>query len=119
MKTNKDKSSLRKMIITGVAGVVIASGLTGLIGCKDEKGKESDTQTVKVSDYGTFLQDNRCGVRYNGMNDKEHFSLSGRYYSATNVYYPKDAKNIHFENASYEIVSVDPNQITLRLIENK
>jgi hypothetical protein len=75
---------------------------------------ESQEVTIRVSDC------KKIGTRYLGycgMLNNEVFSLSHSYNGAVNYYYPANSKQIYFLRYFFEVVSVDPNQITLRPVK--
>ncbi len=105
-----------------LAGSLTACILTGLVvnsirtdnRTANEKNKKEEQVTIPLSDYKHYGE---RYIRYCGMPNEERFSLSEISPSAINIYYPKNAKQIPFLGNEYEVISVDPNQITLKDIE--
>ncbi len=114
MAENTTRRSFLRNSLVGGLGLILS-------GCDDTQDKSSNQLkelTIKVSQEKKFRG---ARVEYAGMPNKESFSLkkedSG--YRAFNVYYPSDSKEIYFQGANYQVISVDPNQITLKLLRNK
>lgn len=108
------KLNLVEKILLGIGlGVGLASSFIWLGGNNKEKEIPKEI-TIPISGYGYFPSA-KDYVRYCGMPNEKHFSLSSLWSTtATNIYYPINAKQINFLGNNYKLISVDPNQITLR-----
>ena len=106
------RNLLKSALVSGLAGLVLLAGCD--LKENENKAREEKEFTLRVSE-GTS---NRISpIVYCGMlPDEKHFSLAYYGYSAVNYYYSKDSKQIYFCNSFYDIISVDPNKITLKLV---
>jgi hypothetical protein len=56
-------------------------------------------------------------ITYNGMNTDKTFSISSDNRDAVNIYYPITIKKIEYEENEYEVISVTPEKLKIKLIE--
>jgi hypothetical protein len=96
------------MIKNSIKNTLLLTGLALLVGCDPKpsvtvlaKFEENPVFELRVSHYKNFettREPNVC-IGYAGMPSKETFSLTKTYsyYSAINLYYPTNAKNIDYK----------------------
>jgi hypothetical protein len=91
-----------------------------LVGCKRDNGngkvEPNPIITIKISEGQPIYKPHHKFnfIVYCGMPNEGSFSLAYSAQWAVNYYYPKDSKQVYFRGDIYEVISVNPNEISLR-----
>ena len=108
---NITRRNLLKKSMLGGLGLILNSCRNR----KDKPLKEPEEVSINLSEFRNFYKGTYYkGILYAGMPNKESFSISNPHYGS-NLYYPINSKEISMRGWEYEVISVDPNQITLKL----
>ncbi len=106
----------------GIGALVFTLGIVS-VGCERkiaETKTEAKNLKIGISEYGCVPQEwNKKGanlggdITYNGMSNKETFSLSHGGSAAVNIYYPADSKEIRYKGTRLKVLEVTPEHIVL------
>ena len=91
----------------GLAGLLIGASLA-FGGCGARPGDEIN---LKLTEDGAGGE--KYYMCYGGMPNSDTFTF---YDGHGNSYYPVEGKKIHFHNHDYEVLSVNPEEIKLKVI---
>ena len=106
------KNGLAKILKIGTLALAIGIG-AGCTGCGQTTTVEKKPQIfdIKISEY-TFVGGAYIG--YCGMNNEKTFSISNPMtYTAVNIYYPVNSKEIHWGEMDLKVLEVTPEHLVL------
>jgi hypothetical protein len=101
--------------VCGTICTIAAISMAMMYGCFQLMDKKHEENTVKIP-VGENRQMSGMSMYYNGMNNKETFSLSETW-NSTNVYYPASTKEFSWNGTKFKLVSLTPE--TLAVAYNK
>ena len=107
------KKLIQTLTLAGLLGASI-----GLAGCGNNSNRNVEAEETEIKVSEARQVGSPFSVQYCGMPNSNVFSLSwagGVGGFGANLYYPADAKETNFKDHKYKVVSVDSEQIKLRL----